>query len=64
MPFKSKSQVRRFGAMVKRGEVSKKKFQQWLDETPNIKSLPERIKKKKKKTTKQTKRKRRKSKNR
>jgi len=48
MPFKSKAQVRKFGAMVKRGEMSKAKFEEWLHKTPNIKKLPERIKKKKK----------------
>ena len=47
-PFRSKSQLRKFGAMVKRGEMSQKKFDQWLRETPNIKSLPERVGKKKK----------------
>ena len=53
MPFKSLSQLRRFGAMVKRGEISKGKFKQWRDETPNISVLPERLKKKKRKTAKQ-----------
>jgi len=48
MPFKSKAQVRKFGAMVKRGEMSKAKFEEWLHKTPNIKKLPERVKKKKK----------------
>ena len=47
MPFRSKAQVRKFGAMVKRGEISKKKFEEWLHETPNIKKLPERVEKKK-----------------
>lgn len=48
VPFRSKAQLRRFAAMVKRGEISKKKFKQWLKETPNIKKLPERVKKRKK----------------
>lgn len=48
MSFKSKSQLRKFGAMVKRGEMSKKTFDEWLSETPNVKSLPERLGKKKK----------------
>jgi hypothetical protein len=47
MPFRSKAQVRKFGAMVKRGEMSKAKFEEWLHETPNIKRLPERVGKKK-----------------
>jgi len=57
MPFKSKAQVRKFGAMVRRGEISKKKFKQWLAETPNVKKLPERVKRKKQKKTKRKKRK-------
>lgn len=35
--------------MVKRGEISKKKFREWLNETPSVKKLPEKVKKKKKK---------------
>jgi len=46
MPFKSSAQLRKFGAMVKRGEISKAKFKQWRDETPNIAGLPKRVKKK------------------
>lgn len=49
MPFKSKAQVRKFGAMVKRGEISEKKFKEWLKETPSVKKLPERARKNKKK---------------
>ena len=45
MPFRSRSQVRKFGAMVRRGEMSKEKFEEWLKATPNIKRLPERVKK-------------------
>lgn len=52
IPFKSKAQIGKFGAMVKRGEMSKAKFEEWLHETPNIKSLPKRVKKKKKKKSK------------
>ncbi len=48
MPFRSKAQVRKFGAMVKRGEMSKEKFREWLEETPNVKKLPERVRKKRK----------------
>ena len=48
MPFKSKAQLKKFGAMVKRGEISKQKFNEWLKATPNVKKLPERVKKKSK----------------
>ena len=43
MPFKSKAQVRKFGAMVKRGEMSQAEFDKWLKHTPNIKGLPEKV---------------------
>ena len=49
MPFKSKAQMRKFGAMLSRGEISKKKFDEWAHATKNIKKLPERVKKKKSK---------------
>lgn len=45
MPLKSKAQLRKFGALVKKGEISPAKFKEWRDETPNIKELPERAKK-------------------
>ena len=48
MPFRSKSQMRKFGAMLSRGEISKKKFDEWAHATKNIKKLPEKVKKKKK----------------
>lgn len=44
-PFKSRSQLRKFGAMSKRGEISKATFEKWKRHTPNIKKLPERKKK-------------------
>lgn len=47
-PFKSRSQLRKFGAMVKRGEISQAKFDEWAHATKNIKKLPERVKPKKK----------------
>ena len=47
MPFKSRSQVRRFGSMVKREEITKKKFREWLSETLSVEALPERVKRKK-----------------
>jgi len=52
MPFKSKAQMRKFGAMLKRGEISKATFDKWVKHTKNIKSLPEKVKKRKKKKRK------------
>ncbi len=48
MPFKSKAQLRKFGAMVRRGEISKRTFQRWLDHTPNLRRLPERVEERRK----------------
>lgn len=48
MPFKSKSQMRKFGQLVKEGKISKETFQEWADSTPNPKRLPEKVKTKKK----------------
>lgn len=45
MPFRSKAQMRLFYAKQKRGEISKKKLEQWKEETPSIAKLPERVKK-------------------
>jgi len=45
MPFRSRSQVKKFGAMVKRKEISRRTFREWLDKTPSVKSLPEKVKK-------------------
>lgn len=47
MPFKSKAQMRKFYSMERDGELPKGTAQRWADETPNIKSLPERVKPKK-----------------
>lgn len=47
MPIKSKSQLRKFGAMLKRKEISKSTFEKWVRHTPNIKKLPEKVRKKK-----------------
>lgn len=47
MPFKSKVQVKKFGAMLKRGEISKATFEKWKRHTPNMSKLPERKNKKK-----------------
>lgn len=47
MPFKSKSQVRKFGALLGRGEISKTTFKKWKKHTPSMKKLPEKVRKKK-----------------
>lgn len=47
MPFKSKAQVRLFYAKNRRGEISDKDLEKWKSETPSIKALPERRKKRK-----------------
>ncbi len=47
MPFKSRSQWRKFGAMLNRGEISKAKFDEYAQGVDYDK-LPERIGKKKK----------------
>ena len=41
--------MRKFGAMLSRGEISKATFDKWAHHTKNIKKLPERVKKSKKK---------------
>jgi len=43
MPFRSKAQMRKFAAMERRGELSRGTFRRWLEETPNVKKLPERV---------------------
>jgi hypothetical protein len=52
IPLKSKAQLRKFGHMESTGEISQAEFQHWLKATPNIKALPERVRKKKKKAKK------------
>lgn len=41
-PFKSKAQLRKFGAMERRGQIPKGTTSQWAHETKSIKRLPER----------------------
>lgn len=41
-PFKSKAQMRKFGSLVKKGQMAESVFKRWLSETKNVKSLPER----------------------
>ena len=45
MPVKSKAQFRKFGAMYERGEISKKKLDEWTKGV-DYNKLPERAKKK------------------
>ena len=51
-PFKSQSQMKKFFAMEKRGEMKKGTAERWAKHTPNIKSLPKKVKKKKKRSFK------------
>jgi len=55
MPFRSRSQLRKFAVLVRQGKMSEKEFKKWIKETPDIKSLPERKNKKKKKKRKRRK---------
>lgn len=43
MPFKSKSQQRKFFSMEGRGEIAKGTAEDWMKETPNFKTLPKKI---------------------
>jgi hypothetical protein len=45
MPFKSKSQARWMFSAEKRGDVKKGEAEKWAHETPNMKYLPEKVKK-------------------
>lgn len=47
MPFVSKAQVRKFDHLLREGKITKEQYDQWHAETPNIKKLPARVKKKK-----------------
>jgi predicted transcriptional regulator len=42
MPFLSKAQIRKFGAMVKSKEIMQAKFDEWMRKTPSPSLLPER----------------------
>ena len=48
MPFKSKAQQRFMFAAEERGDVPKGTAEEWAHKTPNIKKLPEHVKKHKK----------------
>ncbi len=45
MPFKSKAQVGKFGALVSQGKMSPATFHEWAAATPSIKALPNKLKK-------------------
>lgn len=47
MPFKSKSQMKKYFVMEKQGKLPKGTAEQWAKETPNIKKLPKKVRKKK-----------------
>jgi hypothetical protein len=47
MPFKSKKQVAKIAILEKEGKVKKGTMQEWASETPNMKKLPNKVKKKK-----------------
>ncbi len=47
MPFKSKAQMRKFGAMLRSGEISEDEYEEWRRATPNVSRLPERVGRKK-----------------
>ena len=59
MPIKSKAQWRRFAAMLRRGEISRAKFDEWTHGV-SFKSLPERVQGKKKRKRSKRKRSKRK----
>ena len=44
MPFRSKSQMRRFFAMEGRGEIPEGTAKRWAGETSKIKALPLKVK--------------------
>lgn len=52
MPFKSKAQQRFMFAAQERGDLPKGTAEKWAKHTPDIKSLPEKVKKKKYKAKK------------
>lgn len=48
MPFKSKSQMRKFFSMESRGELKKGTAEEWAHKTKSVKKLPNKVKRKKK----------------
>jgi hypothetical protein len=47
MPYKSKAQEKKFFSLEKEGKLKKGTAETWAKETPNLKKLPQRVKKKK-----------------
>ena len=47
MPYRSKSQMRKFFAMASRGEIAMNTAKEWAHKTKSIKKLPEHMMKKK-----------------
>jgi len=43
MPFKSKSQYRKFKELLADGKISQSMFDHWKDSTPSISNLPEKV---------------------
>lgn len=43
MPFRSQAQLRKFRAMVRRGEMDEATLERWLSETTDVGGLPERV---------------------
>ena len=48
MPFRSQAQARKFRVLEKQGKLPKGTSDQWAKETPDIKKLPKRVKRRKK----------------
>lgn len=46
MPFKSKAQIGKLAILEKQGKLPKGTVKKWAKETPNIKKLPKKLKKK------------------
>lgn len=46
MPFRSKAQIRLFAVLVAKGKMKPQTFKKWLDETPDLSRLPERVRRK------------------
>ncbi len=46
MPIRSRSQYKKYLAMVRSGEMSKEEFNEMVDKTPGIKQLPSKVRSK------------------
>lgn len=47
MPFKSQSQVAKFGELVEQGKMTQAEFNKWMEETVNKHKLPKKVAKSK-----------------